>query len=196
MAFTDSEIARMRVELGYNVMSNSAVPYIQITNVFDQVIAQYALSDVSTTSVTTVSEPTAPTPATIVVASATGISAGCSLVVDVDSRREVVTVQNVSGSSVTAIFSKAHSGTYPVSVDSGETIVREILQQLADLNKTLSSRMSAAGIKKVDEIEFSDSKSAWLEFTNARDYLRDQLASALGIANRNKIRIPTTLEAY
>jgi hypothetical protein len=107
-----------------------------------------------------------------------------------------VTVQNVSGSSVTAIFSKAHSGTYPVSVDSGETIVREILQQLADLNKTLSSRMSAAGIKKVDEIEFSDSKSAWLEFTNARDYLRDQLASALGIANRNKIRIPTTLEAY
>lgn len=196
MAFTDSEIARMRVELGYNVMSNSAVPYIQITNVFDQVIAQYALSDVSTTSVTTVSEPSAPTPATIVVASATGISAGCSLVVDVDSRREVVTVQNVSGSSVTAIFSKAHSGTYPVSVDSGETIVREILQQLAELNKTLASRMSAAGIKKVDEIEFSDSKSAWLEFTNARDYLRDQLASALGIANRNKIRIPTTLEAY
>lgn len=196
MAFTDSEIARMRVELGYNVMSNSAVPYIQITNVFDQVIAQYALSDVSTTSVTTVSEPSTPTPATIVVASATGISAGCSLVVDVDSRREVVTVQNVSGSSVTAIFSKAHSGTYPVSVDSGETIVREILQQLAELNKTLASRMSAAGIKKVDEIEFSDSKSAWLEFTNARDYLRDQLASALGIANRNKIRIPTTLEAY
>lgn len=189
MAFTDSEIARMRFELGYNVLGFDASPYIGITSVFDSVIQSSALSGAATTSATSVSEATTPTPATIVVASATDLAAGVRIVVDVDSRAETVTIQSVSSTNVTAIFSKAHSGTYPVAVESGETIAREILAQIKELDSQTVSRLTASGIKKVDEIEFqstSGGRSATSDFTAARDYLRDQLASALGVPNLHR----------
>jgi len=143
MAFTDSEIARMRFELGYNVLGFDASPYIGITSVFDSVIQSSALSGAATTSAAAVSEATTPTPATIVVASATDLAAGVRIVVDVDSRAETVTIQHVSGTNVTAIFSKAHSGTYPVAVESGETIAREILAQIKELDSQTVSRLTA-----------------------------------------------------
>jgi hypothetical protein len=41
MALTDAEIARCKIETGYNVMSNGASPWIDVVAVFEQVIQPY-----------------------------------------------------------------------------------------------------------------------------------------------------------
>lgn len=181
MAFTDSEIARMRYELGYNVLDIGAEPYIGITSVFDQVIRENSLSDYATTSSTSVTGNLDPSPSTITISVATGFAAGQRVVVDVDTRRETVTVQNLSGTSLTALFQKSHSGTYPVAIESGETIAREILGKLISFDTDRLDRLKSSGVKKVDEIEFFG--GALTEFDAARNALRNDLASALGVPN-------------
>lgn len=196
MAFTDSEIARMRFELGYNVMDVGAEPYLGITSVFDQVIRENSLSDYATTSSTAVTGNSDPSPSTITISNATGFATGQRVVVDVDTRRETVTIQNLSGTSLTALFTKTHSGTYPVAIESGETIAREILNKLSSFDSERLDRLKASGVKKVDEIEFFG--GALAEFDAARNALRNDLASALGVPNRHSLlnRRPSRFEAY
>lgn len=185
MALTDSEVQRIRYELGFNVLSVSAEPYIGVTALFEQVIQPYLTTGASTTSSTAVSAATTPTPVTLTLAIGTGFETGCRVVVDVDSRQEIATAQLVSGTSLTVLLSKTHSGTYPVTVEGGESIVREILGKIRNVADRIEGAAIKAGIKKVDEIEFFPEAMGGV-FANLqaqRSYWRDELAGALGVVN-------------
>lgn len=201
MALLASEIARIRMELGYNVMGLSAEPYIGVTAIFNSVIQNYISAGASTTSATPVTAADTPTPTSIVLADGTDVSAGDVVVVDVDTRQERATVQSKSGNTITVQLSKAHVGTYPVTVEGGEALVREILGVLRGLagggmnglNSALAKATSRAGIKKVDEVEFFGGGSArnaegidpLTAMIKMREYWRDELAMTLGVERLN-----------
>lgn len=189
MALLDSEIARCKYELGYNVLSIGAEPYIGVARVFELVIQPNLLAGAKTTSATVVTAVAAgalASPVTLTLADATGFSAGDRVIVDVDSRQEAATVQAVAGATITVLLSKAHTGTYPVTVERGESIVREILGRLRDIAEKLgTSVVQQVGIKQVDEIEFFGGNmfSVRREMQRMQDYWRNELASALGVQN-------------
>lgn len=176
---TDDEMARLRAELGAHVLANSATPLVGVLSIWAVIRDNVVSSSVSpTTSATTVS---AAGPAVLTLASATGYVAGQSVQLDCDSERETVTIRNVSGSTISVICRKAHSGTYPVEVESPLTIVRGLLSDLRRLEQgDVLGAFDALGIKQVDEVVFAD--GGQLRFIDrARAMLRDKLASACGV---------------
>lgn len=188
MALLTSEIERIRDELGYNVLGVGAEPYISYVAVFDQVIAIYLEAGATTTSATAVTAATPPALVSITVASATGFHAGDRAVVDVDASREEATLTVVSGSVLTLSLSKAHSGTYPVTVFGGETIVRDKLDAIAEVKARMRTGMlSTAGLKRADEVEWypgRNGRSAVMaSLKEALGFWRDELASSLGVQN-------------
>lgn len=195
MALLDSEVARIKAELGYNVLDVGAEPYIGITALFSQVIQPYLSGGATTTSSTAVTAATTPTAATLTLASATGFAVGASLAIDVDSLQERATVRSISGSDVVVLLTKAHSGTYPVTVEGGESIIRAILRKLQDISGygtdagLLDDAASSAGLKRVDEIEFFGGgvlgATRLKQMLALREYWRDELASVLGIERLN-----------
>lgn len=190
MALTTAEISRIKTELGYNVLTLGAVPYASVYSVFDVVIQPYLQEGGDTTSATLVAAATTPTPVALTLASATGFTARDQVWVDVDSREESASIQAVVGSTITVLLSNAHTGTYPVTVDGGLAIVRQLLKRIRDAQSQVASLTIGAGtLKKVDEVEFYQSRSNASAMSSARevvDYWRDQLASALGLTNFNK----------
>lgn len=155
MALSASEVARIKAELGYNVLAVGAEPYVSIVALFESVIAPYTLTGAATTSATAVAATSTPTPTTITLADATGFTPGAVAVVDVDARQERATVTAVAGATITLQLSQAHAGTYPVVVESGEGIIRDILSELHAVATEIGSLRSRVGIKSVDgEIEF------------------------------------------
>lgn len=203
MALLDSEVQRVRYELGYPNLNTAAEPYIGIVAYFTQIMQPYLLSGASTTSSTTVTAADVPTPQTLSLGSATGFNAGDIIVVDVDARQERATVQSLSGSSATVQLSLAHVGTYPVTVESGESIIRDILRELRLLSTGMNGQASAfasyrsrAGIKAiVGEVEFfgggttlaSQGIDPLTQLNQLREFWRDELAFALGIERLNKL---------
>lgn len=190
MALLDSEVARIKYELGYNLLTVGAVPYIGVAAIFEQVIQPYLGAGASTTSSTTVSAASTATPVTLTLTSGTGFESGSRVVIDVDGRQEVVTAQNVSGASLTVLLSKAHTGTYPVTVEGGESMVREVIGRLRTVGEKIASAATKAGIKRVDEVEFFGSASSGMsgvfrELTRQRDSWRDELAALLGVSRLN-----------
>jgi hypothetical protein len=193
MALTDSEIARLRYELGYPVLSVSAEPYVGFVQLFDQIIKPYTLGGAATTSSTPVTAASAPTPQTLTLASATGVTAGCVVVIDVDSRQERATVQSLSGSAMTVQLSLAHSGVFPIVVEGGESIIRDLLRELRSVGDTISKLRSRAGIKSVDDVQFfgggatlaSQGIDPITQVLALRETWRDELASILNIPRRN-----------
>ncbi len=192
MALTTDEIYRIRAELGYNVLQAGAAPYIGVVEVFNQVIAAYMTAGAATTSSTVVAAVTAPTPIALTLASAVGFSAGNRVVVDVDDRQEMATVQSVAAPAITVLLSKAHTGTYPVQIDGGETIVRECLSRIRSVTDALGdTAITAAGIKRADEIEFFGSRgesSVFASLTAEREHWRQELADVLGVVYLRKLR--------
>jgi hypothetical protein len=202
MALLQSEVIRIRAELGYNVMGLQALPYIGITTIFDSVIQQYITSGATTSSLSPVTASRIPAPQTIQVANADGIHVGDCLVIDVDHRQESATVQHVSGLAVTLMLALQHGpGPYPVTVEGGETIVREKLRELKALQLggiggtagAMSRLKTRLGLKKVDDVEFfggnglmSQGESPQKQLVAMIDILRDELASILGVPRRNK----------
>lgn len=184
MAFLDSEIRRIRHELGFNTLAVGAEPYVSVTLLFEQVVQANTLAGAATTSTTSVTAASAPTPVTLTLASATGFQAGQRVVVDVDANREVATVRSISGATAVLLLQKAHTGTYPVEVESGETITRETLARIDSVKSELAGTFGYGALKKVDEIEFYDTSSSL--FGTLGDqlmYWRDELASTLGVPN-------------
>ncbi len=185
-----SEIARARYELSFNALTVGAEPYISVVAIFDQVIKTYmgtGLALTSATPVTAVGAGNSPTPVTLTV-SATGVAAFDQLVIDVDSRQELATCQSVTGTSVTVQLSLAHSGTYPVMVEGGESMFRGLLRKLRALDAPggpIEAMATKAGVKKVDEIEFfGDSvrgNANAKELKKLRRYYRHELAKLCGI---------------
>ena len=135
---------------------------------------------------------TTPTPATLVLVSGTNFAAGQRVVIDVDDRQEVVTAQNVSGASLTALLTLAHSGTYPVTVEGGETLIREQLTRLRAINTQITAAASTAGIKQVDVIHSYGGGSAGVSQIDVlykqRDRASDELASLVGVQNMHRAR--------
>lgn len=189
MALTTAEVARCKYELGYNVLAVGAEPFIGVSVMFDQVIAPFIQAGAITTSSTVV---TAASPAAVVaitLALATGFTSGDRVIIDVEDAQEITTIRSLSGSAMSVFLAKAHPAGYPVTVEGGEAIVREILGQLRRFSEPrglMAKALTSAGIKKVDEIEFSDrldtSRSRILR--SEQTYWRNELASALGCENR------------
>ena len=191
MPLTTSEIARIKSELGYNTLEVGAVPYVSIYSVFDVVIQPYLEEGGDTTSSTAVTAVTTAAPVALTIASATGFAAGNRVFVDVDSRQEEATVQSISGSIITLLLKNAHSGTYPVTVDGGVAIVRQLLRRIRDAQAKIASiaGYGVGGLKKVEDIEFYPGGAQSTAIKLARegvDYWRDQLASTIGLHNYNK----------
>jgi hypothetical protein len=185
MALLQSELIRLKAELGFNVLSVGAEPYISIVALFDQVIGPYMTAGATTTSSTIVAAQDSPTPVTLTLASSTGFTEWNRVVVDVDGRQEIATARLVSGAAVTLDLKRAHTGTYPVTVEGGESIVREYLARIASVKDQMASTFGEGQLKKVDEIEFYQSGGgASTLFGNLGTQLswwRDELASILGI---------------
>lgn len=192
MALTTSEVSRLKYELGYPLLQAGAEPYIGTSAAFEQVIQPYLQAGASTTSATAVTAATTATPVTLTLASATGFAAGNRIVVDVDDRQETPTVQSVSASTIVVLLTKAHTGTYPVTVEGGESMIREQLGRLRALHESIASAANKAGIKRVDEIEFyadgAASSGVFGSLVFQRDDMRDELASMLGIVNLRRRR--------
>jgi hypothetical protein len=180
-----SEISRIKAELGYNVLSPSAAPYVDIVYIFEQVIQPYTVGGAPTTSSTPVAAASVPTPRTIVLESATDVTSGDVLAIDVDSRQERATIQSLTGTSAVVLLSKVHSGTYPVVVEGPEMIVRDILMRIADVKlKMYSSTTTSGTLKQVDEVQWYETKNKESQheaLVSQLNYWREQLAAVLGI---------------
>lgn len=214
MALLDSEIQRIKFELGYNLLNIGAVPYVQHMFVFEQVIQPHLLGGAVTESSTpvTASVPAVPTPVTLTLADATGFHVFDNIYVDIDTQQESAVVRQVTGNTIVVYLSKSHIGTYPVTVeagkDGGEAIVRELLKKLKELtgiNGLYHTSISGAGIKRADDdVEFfpngayGGSKSRLQEIEDAIEKYRDDLASAVGFPNLRRLRNAprTALELY
>src|SRR6478736_2496911 len=154
MALSDSEIQEIKVEFGWHALTTDALPYVSWTALFEQVIQPNVSSLASTTSVTAVTPSAPPAPTAIVLGDATGFAAGQRIVVDVDARQETVTIASLSGSSATATFALTHSGTYPVAVECGETLVRGRLTQIRATKTKLRTTFGLGTLKRADDVEF------------------------------------------
>ena len=189
MALLDSEVNRIRYELGYPLLTTGAEPWIGIAAAFDTVIQPYLRAGAATTSSTAVTAATTPTPVALTLASGTGFAAHARVVIDVDDRQEVATVQSINAAVITVLLTGVHSGTYPVTVEGGETIVRDILKKLVNLGEKLESAATKAGIKRVDEIEFfgdARSDTVFRSLRKQREDWRDELAQAIGLGRLNR----------
>jgi hypothetical protein len=191
MALLDSELQRIRFETGYNVLSAGAEPYVSYVAIFDVVVRTYLNAGAKTTSSTAISASTTPALVSLTLASAAGFSAGDRVYLDVDARQESAIVETVSGSAITLALSLAHSGTYPVTVEGGEAIVRECLRDILDAKQRARSWGGTGALKKVDEVEFypgTDGKTAFAMAESDLMLLRDRLCSALGVTNLWRVR--------
>jgi len=191
VALLDSEIQRIRFELGYTVLGVNSEPYVEYFGTIDRIVALYLNAGATTTSSTTVAASDTLTQRTLTLANATKFVAGATIYVDVLPQQERAVVQSISGSNVVVYLQKDHVGSYPVTVDGGESIIREKLAQLYAIDEKLSAALNTAGLKRVDDIEFyggTKATSQAVMLSQLRDMRRDELASALGVANLHKFR--------
>lgn len=184
MAFTTQEIYRIKAELGYNVLTTGADPYVGVTALFDQVIQTYIDDEVATTSATTVTAASSPTPTDLTLASGTGFTAGDACVIDVDTRQERVTLQAISGTTATFQLSKAHSGTYSVIVEGPITMARERLARIEEVKGEIAQAFGWGALKKVDEVEFYNSGGSYFGALGEQlSFWRNELAALLNAPN-------------
>jgi hypothetical protein len=198
MSLLDSEIARIKAELGFNLMTNGAHPWVEVVSIFEQVIQPYVGAGAATTSATAV---TAAGLITLVLASATGFTAGDAVSVDVGINQERSIIQSVSGSSIVAQLAKTHSGTYPVTVEGGESIIREILLRIAEVKTEMSESEGAGTLKQVDEMQWYQAGLNITGFTAIGEKLvfwRNELASVLGLESMwdRKLQGAQTMSVY
>lgn len=165
------------------MLSVGAEPYIGVTSLFETVIVPNLAAGANTTSSTAVTAATAPTLASLTLASGTGFSAGDRIVVDVDGAQEVATARSVSGATLTLFLQKAHAGTYPVTVEGPESIIRELLTRIREAKQRLGDEFGLGLLKRADDIEWysAGGKSGFEAIDATLSYWREQLASALGV---------------
>jgi len=202
MALLESEIELIKYELGWNTLSVGSEPYVGIAAIFNQVVQPYLLSGLITSSATVVTATTSPTQVALTLAAVSGtntqgtavsVHVGDRLVIDVDSAQESAIVESISGNNVTLRLSLAHTGTYPVTVEGGESIVRSILRNCRAVAAKIEAAVGRAGIKKVDEIEFFPStagggSTVFGELSALRTYWRGELYRVLfGVGDRSLI---------
>jgi hypothetical protein len=190
VALLNSEVLRIKAELGFNVLGVGATPYFGVISIFDQIIQTYLTAGATTTSLTTVTAAAPPAPVQILLASATGFSAGDRVVLDVDSRQEPAIVESLSGNLITVLLSIDHGNaggtlSYPVTVDGGETIVREALRRVLAVKVKMEAAMGLAGLKRAEDVEWyqgtKGGSSLFGDLAGQLNYWRMELAKALGM---------------
>lgn len=190
MALLDSEVRRIKVELGYNALSYAAEPYIGVAALFEQVIQPYLLAGAVTSSDTTVTASTSPALTAIVLDSATGFHLFDQVVIDVDDSQETATVRSLVGTTIGVMLTGAHDGTYPVTVEGGESMAREMLKNIRRTRERMTRSQGTGALKKVDEIEFYQSggsnRSQFATLADELDYWRTELARVLGVQRLNR----------
>jgi hypothetical protein len=190
---TDDEIARIKTECWDHVVDVGAEPYIGFHPVFNTVRDYVKSSDTPATSSSTAITGAGAT--TITVASATGLSVGIKIVLDVDGQRETCTIKSLSGNVVGINARKAHSGTYPVEIESPLTIVRGILFDLSKLEDTITTSLDSSGIKRADEVEFfgpNDGGNQATQLMRSQYALRMELARRIGLAEYAAQKAPSS----
>lgn len=200
MALLTSEVDLIRYELGWSGLTTGAEPFIGIAAIFDRVMVPYLRSGLITSSATAVTASATPAlvPITLTAISGTNtqgdavaVHVGDRLVVDVDARQEASTVESISGSIVSLLLSNVHTGTYSVTVEGSEALLRSILRKCRAAAQALEDAMSSAGIKKVDEIEFFPSKmtggsTIFDDLRTQRQYWRNELYRLLfGVGDKS-----------
>lgn len=176
---TNDELARVRLELGDNILAIGADPYLPVRAIWDVVRDNVVSSSTQPTSSSTAITSAGAT--TIVVASAAGLSVGTRVQLDVDQQRETCTIRSISGTTLGLIARLQHGGTYPVEIESPLTLVRGILSDLAALEQVHTREgYDALGLRRVDEVEW-DERGAQYWIERARVWLRRRLATACGI---------------
>lgn len=194
----DAEIARIKSELGFNLLNIGAEPYIGITRYFEQVaIPNLNTASIATSSTTvTASDPTSgPSPVSLTLSSATGFAMFARVVVDVDDVSEMTTVRSVSVNTISVSLSLAHSGTYPVCVESGETLVRYYLARCRSMADKIDEAAETAGLKSADkgDVVFfggPDERSRLVSLRSELTEYRSQLCSLLfGVGNISQLRM-------
>lgn len=184
MPLTTGELARVKAELGYNVLTVGAEPWIGVSALFSQVIQPYLAEGADTTASTTVVASAAGAFVTLTVASATGVQLHERIAIDVDDAFEMATVRSVSGTSVGVILKKAHAGTYPVTVDGGLLQVRECLSAIYKIRERIAGLTGTGALKAVDEVQFYDTKTGKSRLGLLQEQIewwRSELASRLNI---------------
>jgi hypothetical protein len=189
VALLDSEVARVKIELGYNLLNVGAIPYVGITALFEQIVQPYLSSGAITTSSTTVTASGSAAVASLTLANPTGFSLFDRVIVDVDGQQEAATVRRVNAGAIDLLLSGSHSGTYPVTVEAGEAVVRETLKRIDDVKSAMAGVLGEGSLKKVDEIEFYQNKDSLFGSLGVQlSFWRDELAAALGIQSMWKAR--------
>lgn len=181
MPFRADELWRIKAELGYNVLSVGADPYIGHSLVFEQIVNQNIADTIETTTSTSVY---AGETSGLTLADATGFVAGQRVVVGVGESAETVSVQSISGSTIVATFTRDHTGTYPVTVEGPITIAREALTRILGTKSELAKVFGEGSVKQVDEVQFyASGRTQFGGLGEQLAFWRDQLASALGVPN-------------
>jgi len=197
VALLQSELQRLKIELGYNALTLSALPYALdgVTQIFEQVVGPYLQAGELNHSSTGVVVPASGNPTVVtltLLTTPTAIVQGDRIIVDQDFAQEAAHVQTVTSSTVSLALSKAHAGTYPITVEGGEAIVRYYLGQCISIADRISRAASRSGIKKADEVEFfpstTNQRGVIDDMLHLQRYWRQELASAVGVANLRDAR--------
>jgi len=152
VALLTSELARLKAELGITQLNLGAEPWIGVSRMMEQIIQPNLQAGAVTSCTTSVSASTSGVlPVTLTLADATGFSSLCRVVVDVDELQETATVRALSGSTINVALALGHTGTYPVTVEGGESLVREYLARCRTVAGQIADFGSRAGIKSADK---------------------------------------------
>jgi hypothetical protein len=85
-----------------------------------------------------------------------------------------------------------HSGTYPVTQEGGESIVRDHLRSIMMVRQSILSARSVAGLSAADEVKWHQYKgkgnARLRDLLQQLAYYQDELASALGVVNLRRVR--------
>lgn len=149
MALLDSEVMRIKFHLGFNLLSIGAEPRIDHVALFDQVIKPYVDAGAKTTSSTAVTAAEPAAPVSITLASVVGFTAGDRVVVDVDSLTERSTIRSLSGSAISVVLALAHTGTYPVTIEGPESIIRDLLMRCDRAWTTYTTAIESGGLEQL-----------------------------------------------
>lgn len=191
MALLESELDRIKYELGYATIAAAAAEYLSgYTAIFETVIANYLNAGATTTSTTPVTAADTPTAVDITLTSATGFTVGDMAVVDVDSVQERATVQALAGNVITVLLKLAHATSYPVTVEGGETIVRQILGKIKKVADQIEeTALVAAGMTRAEDIEFAvGGDSPRGQLNKMLENYRQELADVLGVEYLRALR--------
>jgi hypothetical protein len=193
MALLPSELARCKFELGYNALSLSALPYAidGITQMFEQIVAPYLQAGALAFSSTVVVAASAATPVVLTLSSGTGFTVGSVVIVDQGDTQESSYVQVIAGTSLTVPLLNAHSGTYPVTVEGGESIVRDILRECRALGGpggSISLAASSAASRSPTRATSSSSRTRATAAARSRRCLSSSATGATSLRRHSASR--------